>query len=197
MKEKDILNELYDLIKNELPHDLSYHGMHHTIDVHNICKFYIEHYELSEREGALLEIAAVAHDMGFIKTYKNHEQVGSEMAAEIMESYKFKKADIKIVKNLILATKIPQSPTTFLGKIICDADLDYLGRPDFLKIGVTLKEEWITYGIFPNLDEDFDKIQVGFLQGHQYHTDFAREHRTPVKLKHLEDLQQRLQTQSV
>ena len=32
------------------------------------------------------------------------------------------------------ATKIPQTPLTKLEEIICDADLDYLGREDFFEI---------------------------------------------------------------
>ena len=87
-----------------------------------------------------------------------------------------------------MATKIPQDPSTFLATILCDADLDYLGRDDFETIGKSLKEEWQSYSIFPNLDEIFDAIQIKFLSSHTYHTDFARTNRAPAKLKHLEKL---------
>lgn len=193
MKGKDIKIELYGMIQKDLPKDLTYHGIHHTIDVHNVCKFYIDHYDIKGKDAELLELAAVAHDMGFIETYKNHEIKGSEMVSVIMKKYKYSKADIDLVVELILATQIPQAPKSFLAKIICDADLDYLGRNDFESIGATLKKEWINYNIFPNLDEDFDKIQIGFLQGHQYHTDYAQDHRNPVKLDHLEHLRLKLQ----
>ena len=36
-----------------------------------------------------------------------------------------------LFSQLILATKVPQKPKNKLEKIICDADLDYLGREDF------------------------------------------------------------------
>ena len=184
------------MIRSQLAKDLTYHGIHHTMDVHNVCKFYIEHYSIEEKEAELLEIAAVAHDIGFIKTYSNHEEVGAKMTNELMSQYGYKKADRELVSNLILATKIPQNPKNFLAQIICDADLDYLGRDDFKDIGATLKEEWRNYDIVPNLDEDFDNIQVGFLKIHFYHTDYAAKHRNPVKLKNLAELEERLAKQS-
>ena len=109
-----------------------------------------------------------------------------------MKKHGYSKKDIATVTELIMATKIPQSPNTFLAQIICDADLDYLGREDFKEIGSKLKEEWRNYELVPNIDEDFDMIQVGFLKNHFYHTDYASEHRGPVKEKHLEALQKEL-----
>ena len=99
-----------------------------------------------------------------------------------MRKHDYSKSDIKKVKDLIMATKIPQDPSTFLATILCDADLDYLGRDDFETIGKSLKEEWQSYSIFPNLDEIFDAIQIKFLSSHTYHTDFAR---TNLSLIHI------------
>ena len=189
MNLEHVKNELYDLIRSQLAPELTYHSIHHTQDVHNVCKFYIDHYKINGREAELLEIAAVGHDVGFIKTYANHEQAGAEITSEIMKRYGYSKGDIAIVTELILATKIPQSPKSFLAQIICDADLDYLGRDDFRSIGARLKEEWRNYELVPNLDADFDNIQIGFLKSHFYHTDYAAENRGPVKLKHLSELE--------
>src|SRR6186713_2897321 len=43
--------------------------------------------------------------------------------------------------NMILATRIPQLPKTHLEEIMCDADLDYLGRNDYTQIADGLYEE--------------------------------------------------------
>lgn len=191
MNGTNIKQELYGIIQSQLAKDLTYHGIHHTMDVHNVCRFYIDHYDIPKHEAGLLEIAAVGHDIGFIKTYSNHEEIGSKMTTEIMSNYGYKKSDRELVSKLILATKIPQNPKSFLAQIICDADLDYLGRDDFAEIGLTLKEEWGNYDIVPNLDEDFDNIQIGFLKIHFYHTDYAAKFRNPVKLLNLEELEKR------
>ena len=63
---------------------------------------------------------------------------------------------------MIMATKIPQSPRNGLEEIICDADLDYLGRDDFYEIGATLFEELKAYNVLQN-EREWNRIQVKFL----------------------------------
>jgi len=190
MRYKNVISDIYSILSEELSGDLTYHSIEHTKDVQRVCEFYADHYELSKKEKELLTIAAVGHDVGFTKVYANHEEVSAEITCRIMKSYKYRKGDREIVEELILATKIPQNPPTFLAQIICDADLDYLGRDDFKVIGARLKEEWINYDIVPNKAVDFDDIQIGFLKSHFYHTEYAAENRTPVKEEHLEELLQ-------
>ena len=192
MSKKDIINDVYSLIESRLSPKLTYHGIHHTKDVHDVCKFYIGHYKISDSEAELLEIAAVAHDIGFIHTYRNHEAVGAEMIKEVMFDHNYSEDQMDAVAEMILATKVPQQPKNFLSEILCDADLDYLGRSDFDIIGRTLKNEWELYGVFEDLDENFDKLQISFLKNHSFHTDYARKYRTPEKLKHLAALEARL-----
>lgn len=114
----------------------------------------------------------------------------AKITSAIMKQEGFSTKDIRKVKKMILATKIPQNPQSFLSSLLCDADLDYLGRDDFESIGATLKQEWENYDMFPNLDTNFDTIQIGFLRGHSYHTEYAQEHRSPVKIAHIERLEQ-------
>ena len=189
MSKKDIISDVYGLMENRLSPNLTYHGIHHTRDVHDVCKFYIEHYNISDSEAELLEIAAVAHDMGFIHTYRNHEAVGAEMIKEIMFDYNYSAEQMDAVAEMILATKVPQNPKNFLSEILCDADLDYLGRKDFDYIGRTLKNEWELYGVFEDLDANFNSLQIAFLDNHSFHTEYAKQYRTPTKLKHLAELQ--------
>lgn len=189
MREDLIKEELFGILDDQLAEELTYHSIHHTKDVLSVCKFYIEHYKIDAHDASLLRIAAAGHDVGFVETYRDHEEASARITSELMRKHDFAQKDIKIVSNLIMATKIPQDPKTFLATILCDADLDYLGRDDFESIGKTLKEEWQSYSIFPNLDEIFDTIQIKFLTSHSYHTHYAREHRAPIKLKHLEKLE--------
>jgi len=42
---------------------------------------------------------------------------------------------------MIMATKIPQSPKNLLEQIICDADLDYLGRERYEENSLLLLQE--------------------------------------------------------
>ena len=69
-------------------------------------------------------------------------------------------------------------------QIICDSDLDYLGREDFWQIGNNLYKELEIYGILNN-QEDWNRLQLKFLSSHQYFTQSAINLRNEKKIQHL------------
>lgn len=171
-----VLNKL----EADLPSYLSYHGMDHTLDVLNVCEQYIRRLNLSEEQRYLLRIGAIVHDMGFLKGPANHEEVGSEMAAGIMQDLGMGESHINEVRGLVMATKIPQTPLNPLQMIICDADLDYLGREDYPEISQKLFEE-LKYMKVIETDEQWKNLQINFLKAHHFHTPFAIKNRQPQK----------------
>jgi len=73
--------------------------------------------------------------------------------------------------------------------MICDIDLDYLGRTDFYRISNYLFEELqVTIGL--KNKNQWNKIQIEFLEAHQYHTDFAIKKRQPEKEKRIKELKE-------
>ncbi len=166
---------------NGLDSKLSYHSKFHTLDVIE------QSLRIADAEGILEEIAlmrlkfaALFHDIGFLKTYVNHEAIGCEMFLEITKAYEFSDEDKACIQGLIMATKIPQKPTTLLQQIICDADLDYLGRSDFFEIGDRLKDELLQFKMIADNDE-WKERQLIFLKNHLYHTKSSQTVREPVK----------------
>ena len=95
------------------------------------------------------------------------------------------------IRDSIYATIIPHNPQSKLEEIICDADLDYLGRDDFHEISDTLRVELREHGKI-NSDRMWDEIQVKFLTMHKYFTKSAISLRQEKKMKHLEEIKQRL-----
>ena len=93
-----------------------------------------------------------------------------------------------------MATKIPQSPKTLAEKIICDADLDYLGRDDFEPISMRLYKEFISFKIIPD-DAVWDKIQIGFFESHHYFTNTSINKRAVKKSAHLHQLKESIHRQ--
>ena len=75
--------------------------------------------------------------------------------------------------------------------IICDADLDYLGRADFDVISNNLKNEFLTYGVIKS-GMEWDRLQVSFFNSHHYFTTTSVQGRCPTKMQHLELLKQKL-----
>ena len=109
----------------------------------------------------LLLTAVLFHDSGFLKQQKEHERVGCDIAREYLPEYDYSPEQVEMICGMIMATKIPQTPHNKLEQIICDADLDYLGRDDFFTIGNKLYDELCMYGII-STELEWNKLQVRF-----------------------------------
>ena len=177
-------------LENELDSRLGYHNITHTLDVLEQAEVLAEQEKVTDKHDLLLlKIAAVFHDSGFLFVYKNHEEKSCEIASESLKNV-FSEEDIKKVFGMIMATKIPQTPNTLLEQIICDADLDYLGRSDFEPISRNLYKEFLTFKIIPE-DMIWDHIQIKFFESHHYFTGTSISKRNGKKLKHLNILKER------
>lgn len=177
-------------LENELDPRLGYHNINHTLDVLEQAQAIARQEEVTDKHDLLLlKTAAVFHDSGFLFVYKNHEERGCEIASGSLRNI-LSEEDIKKVCGMIMATKIPQSPKTLLEQIICDADLDYLGRDDFEPISQTLHKEFLIFKIIPE-DIIWDHIQIKFFESHHYFTKSSISKRNEKKLKHLNILEER------
>ncbi|GAA4377554.1 HD domain-containing protein [Hymenobacter koreensis] len=169
-------------LRAHLPATLYYHGLHHTLDVVQQAG------AIAAAEGvtnptdlALLRTAAHYHDSGFLTTYQGHEAAGCELVRRTLPGMGYTKAQVDQICALIMATQFPQRPgSSHLAQILCDADLDYLGRPDFEPISRTLYDELRARHLVT--DEDaWNRIQVDFLRAHRYWTPTAQRLRAPAK----------------
>jgi predicted metal-dependent HD superfamily phosphohydrolase len=166
---------------NGLNPNLTYHNEEHTMDVVKQCERIAKDEGIEEgTELFLLKVAALYHDTGFLKTYFSHEEMSCRIFMEDAVLFNFSEEDKDLVKSLIMATKLPQTPKTLLEKIICDADLDYLGRNDFFTIGEGLRTEFMKYSIIHS-DKEWEEPQVKFLTNHRYHTESSRRCREGQK----------------
>jgi HD superfamily phosphodiesterase len=171
-----ILSEL----KEKLPPSLYYHNPEHTEDVIQAAVHIAGLSGVAAGDIKLLRIAAAYHDAGFIHVYKNHEVKSCEIASLCLPEFGFTDDQLALICGMIMATKIPQKPVTFLEKIIGDADLDYLGRDDAGTIAQKLFMELQARDIIHE-EEEWLRFQLEFLNHHQYHTGYAREFRAPAK----------------
>jgi ligand-binding sensor domain-containing protein/class 3 adenylate cyclase/HD superfamily phosphodiesterase len=184
-------SRILKLLSEKLPEGLYYHGIHHTIDVTNSAE------EIAREEGVdgedlfLLKTAALFHDAGFVQEYVKNEKIGVTYAREVLPKYGYTERQIDIIDGIIMATEIPQNPKTHLEMIMCDADLDYLGREDFYEISESLKKELIAFGKIQG-DRQWDEMQIPFLEKHQYFTETNKRRRQPNKLKRIEEIKKKL-----
>ncbi len=176
-KLKNFVSEKFRL---ELPVKLSYHGWHHTLDVYKVCNQYIRRLHLSNEQAFLLRTASLLHDLGFLWTNSGHEEASAQFARKELPKWDYNAAEIKIIEQLIHSTQIPQKPATLLEQILCDADLDYLGRGDVISESQKLYEEFLSNHIVQD-EESWDRLQLRFLTEHKYHTNYAIKFREPNK----------------
>lgn len=190
MTEKDFesVKEVVLAKLDGLDSHLTYHSKEHTIDVMTQALRIAASEGISDSYQLLiLKFATLFHDIGFLETYANHEAKGCEMFLKYSAGEHFSEKETADIQSLIMATKLPQSPKNHLEEIICDADLDYLGRSDFFTIGDNLRKEFLHYNIVAD-NEAWEKLQLNFLKNHHYFTESSRKLREPVKQKNYSTL---------
>lgn len=188
LKFEDLENYMLDKLEAELPKDLFYHNLKHTIDVTVQVEIIAEKEGVSDEEMLLLKTAALFHDSGFLKSYTDHELIGIQIANEILPQYGYSKKQIEKIGDIIFATKLPPKPKNKLEKIICDADLDYLGRVDFIPVSNNLFKELVAHKIIADDINEWNKTQIKFIENHQYFTKTAKDLREVNKKLRLEEI---------
>ena len=184
----DIQEIILDKLEMDLPGHLFYHNVKHTVDVVTEVELIGWGEGCSDEEILLLKTAGLFHDAGHTIAYDNHEYYGTQIAMEMLPQFSYTPEQIERICALIMSTKLPPRPTNLLENIICDSDLDYLGRSDFIPVSNTLYEELKAQNKMGSLN-DWNKIQVKFISGHQYFTKTARSLREVNKQLQIERIQ--------
>ncbi|WP_180327281.1 adenylate/guanylate cyclase domain-containing protein [Labilibaculum manganireducens] len=185
----DLEEAILTKLENELPKNLYYHNLKHTIDVITEVEIIGRKEGLSDAEMLIIKTAALFHDTGFILSYNEHEECSVKMARHILPKYFYSEQQINEISNLIMHTKFPPQPKTNLEMIICDADLDYLGRTDFIPVSGNLYRELKEHGKIKSID-DWNRLQIKFIENHQYFTETARNMRDVNKIRQLDKLRE-------
>ena len=164
-----------------------YHNLDHTLDVCDATLRLAKLEGVDKHYTIILETAAVLHDIGMLDDYKEHEAASVKVAQTILPDFDYSQKEIDEISSLIMATRIPQDASTLGEKIICDADLDYLGREDFFMIAHRLRCEWNCQGRIFSLKEWYT-MQSSFLMKHHYFTRSAIQLRETTKQFHLQQI---------
>ena len=187
-----IRRKVLDILHNNLSEDLYYHGVHHTLDALKTCDLYLRNIKIGPHEAKLLRLAILFHDIGFTESRVDHELKSVEIAQRILNEYDIADKDIQIISELIMSTEVGYQPKNLLEKLIRDIDLDYLGRSDYYEISDQLYRELQVYSEIQS-QNDWNKLQVKFLEAHTYHTEYAIRNRQPNKESRIKELKKMIQ----
>jgi uncharacterized protein len=178
-----------DRLANELAPVWVYHSLVHTRDdVLPAAERLAALQGIAGEAALLLRTAACYHDLGFIEQRDQHEIIGARIAAAALPAFGYTPRQIALVEGMILATQLPQSPRTPLEQLLADADLDVLGRTDFLTRNRDLRSELASCGVQLS-DVAWYAGQLNFLQGHHYWTAAMRRLRDRQKQQNIMVLQ--------
>lgn len=179
-----VLNRL----TNDLPHTITYHNVEHTKSVMAAAEKLAGTENIAPDDLTLLKTAALLHDYGFVQNHADHERIGCELVRKLLPDYDYSTEQIEAICEMIMATRLPQSPKTHLGELLCDADLYYLGTSEYEKYADRLYAEFKAHGIVTS-EAEWHARQINFLKTHQYFTASAKNHLEANKQKNLETLQ--------
>ena len=184
------------LFRDELPVGIKFHDADHTLHptrgvIANANRIALSE-NISEHDRELLIAAAYFHDTGYIREYHKNEPIAARMAGRVLKLVGYKPKEIETVQKMILATNLACEPKTHIEKILCDADLDNLGREDFFKLDAKLREGRRTRGIDVSDDIKWYKGTLEVMKNHRYYTKSQIRLREEQKQKNIDELLNKL-----
>jgi len=179
------INQAMEFVKSRFdqytPNNLVYHNIDHTIEVFTNVTFLSAKLSLSEQDTFLTKICALFHDIGYLESYTNHEEHGIPHFVSFCEGIKLNQQTIDIGIAAILATEVPQKPYSNIDKVLCDADLMYLGSSDYFEKSELLRQEWNRSRSHQTSVLDFHQQSIQFFQMHHFHSEFGKKILGPEK----------------
>jgi predicted metal-dependent HD superfamily phosphohydrolase len=172
--------------------NMFYHNQAHMKEVLDKTKKIADHYQLEDRQFFIVCAAACFHDTAYcIRGIEFHEQKSAELADAFLRSVGADEEDIAAVKKCIMATQMPQAPSTINEKIICDADLYNLGTEDFRQKNRLLRNEAEALSNSKIDGIAWRASTINLLETHTYHTDYCQLLLTKTKEENLAKLKDR------
>ncbi len=186
-----------ELFRDELPAGIKFHDANHTLHptkgVVAVANKIAISENISEHYRELLIAAAYFHDTGYIREYDKNEPIAARMAGRILKLIGYKPKEIEKIQSMILSTDLDREPITHIEKILCDADLDNLGREDFFKLDGKLREGRGARGLDVSDDAKWYQGTLAIMKKHQYYTESQKNLREKGKQKNLKMLIDKLE----
>ncbi|WP_179375146.1 Pycsar system effector family protein [Winogradskyella wichelsiae] len=180
---------VFNLLKDELPNTFLYHNYTHTQRVLKSTKEIIEHSSLSEEEILILELSALLHDTGYVKSCEEHEKESVKIAKTFLKDKKVDETIINAISSCIMATNVNVEPQNELEKILRDADGSHFGKTYFNEASEFLRKELELQGKKNFSPSEWRKENIKVLtEKHHYYTDYALKNWQAVKEENLAKL---------
>jgi len=165
----DLEEKVFEGILDKLPETLHFHGLEYARKVYNQSFLLCRSEEIEQEDRLLVRTAALMLYTGYTQDYHNFQNRSAVISREILPDYKYSDRQIDLICNLILATKRPYNPNNRLEKILIDAKMEFIGRPDYSEQIKLLFRELKENGSKIN-GQQFKKQQLEVLFDFQFYT---------------------------
>lgn len=176
---------VFEQFKKSNTNGLSYHNFKHTVNVVENAIEIGKAEHLTAEELEIVILAAWFHDVGYITSCENHEQISAEIAEDFLKKENYAAIKIETIKNCILATKLKTEPKNHLEEIICDADTKNVGSSSYNDNSNNLRNECVAIKNYVLSDQEWLEKEIKFLKTHHFYTKYAHLNLYETKLKNL------------
>lgn len=184
-KARDFITELF---AESLDEKYVYHNLQHTQSVVDASIEIGEGSNLSDSDLQLLVLAAWFHDAGYVHGFKDHETSGVKIMETKLSDWGIAATDIATIAAAINDTRMPPKPQSVLGHMLCDADMNHLGRDNYFELAGKLRQEWEVSNDKAFGDGEWLLLTRHFISQHEYHTEYAKMVFGAVKESNLQKL---------
>ena len=165
----DLEEKVFKDVLKDLPESLHFHSLKYARKIYNQSFLLCRSEEIEQEDRLLVRTAALMLFTGLTQAYQNFENRSAVICREILPGFAYSETQIDQISNLILATKMPFSPSNRLETILIDARMEYIGRPDYTDQINRLYEELKEEGSKIN-GQQFKKQQLELLYNFEFYT---------------------------
>ncbi|MXS71552.1 HD domain-containing protein [Flavobacteriaceae bacterium W22] len=173
--------------------NLLFHNLKHTQDVVGAASEIAAHSNITETELDILIVSAWFHDCGYVKKYTQHEDESVKIAEHFLKELIFPEEFIEQVIQCINSTRYAHVPASLTEKIIRDADMYHLCKPNYPFYEELLRIELeINQGLYLK-DKEWQSKNYEFLRNHEYYTEYGRTVLSQFKEINVQAVKEKLQ----
>ena len=190
---KTLQEQAIRFLHTHLDKSFYYHNAEHT---RNVC-LAIEEFTAADASWAAdqleaLQLAAVFHDFGYLAANADNEALALPYIRQWGTKFQFSDDLIMQAHELIMETCYPYHPVTPAGKLLCDADIEYIGRADFAAQADLFRQELAAQGVVYS-ELQWWQLELQFLLDNHFFTEVCRARRGEGRLANIAWVRRQLQ----
>jgi hypothetical protein len=170
---KDTKRYVTTFITSTANANLVYHNKMHIEDVVSAATKIAHHYHLSENDFFTIIAAVRFNNLGFYLDYAFHQGKAAEEASAFFEKKGVDQITVNAITECILST-YSMYPQTLLQKIVCDAEMFYLGTTNFRKQNKLQRKEYRAMNDAEISKEEWRLKTIKMISSHNFQTGYCQ-----------------------